>query len=319
MVLRGLFRLFTYPSLLYLLLIYYHAKSNDPDGFNDLRAAFNIPDFSLDPFQPLNVNNNNNNNENKENNENNDNDAINDDFNEDHQLDYPQPAPKPKNIKPIIKDMCQDLLELRQVLYDLATTCHFLQIKHPNYHPQKSKCFTNFPYYERPLNSKLLQNAHVYTAHIESSLVKINNVNEILKSSTDLNSLPNDIIVLVRECGLACLPLAEILYNQPELPESEVQEVINQYQTRIDAIDQVLQASLLQNQTNILSSQTAKPLPTTNDTKPDYFNTKTHKTALTQLNEHFEFLKEQKIITPERIDQKSLQSFMEYAKNIKFK
>ena len=312
MVLRGLFRLFTYPSLLYLLLIYYHAKSNDPDGFNALRAAFNIPDFSFDSFQPLNVNDNDNkdNNYNKENNDN---------INEDHQLDYPQPAPKPKNVKPIIKDMCQDLLELRQVLYNLATTCQFLQLKHPNHQPQKSKCFTDFPYYERPLNSKLLQNAHVYTAHIESSLAKINNISEILKSSANLNSLPNDIIVLVKECGPACLPLAEILYNQPKLPESEMQEDINHYQTRIDAIDQVLQASLLQNQTNILSSQTAKPLPTTNDTKPDYFNTKTHKTALTQLNEHFEFLKEQKIVTPERIDQKSLQSFMEYAKNIKFK
>lgn len=313
MGLRGLFRLLTYPAICYFLIIYYHAKSNDPDGFTALKTAFYIPDSPLFNQRLENVDI-----------ENNEQTAVETDNNilVNVGLDYPQLAPKSKSIKPIINEMCQDLFAQRQILYDLATSCHILHVHHKQ--TQNNSCFTDFPYYERPFNEKLLHNANVYTAHIESAFIRIKKIIEILESTNDLNLNFNEIIKAVKECGSTCIPLAKLFYNQPKVPDKVKEDSRQEYKITLDSIDQVLQASLLQSQTNILSISSQQPSHVTENTtstsRDDFiFNSRPiHKSALTQLNDHFEFFKNQKIITPDHIDQKSLQTFSELATNIKF-
>lgn len=297
-----MFRLLAYPALCYFLTIYYHAKSNDPDGFTALKKAFYLPDTFYaqttdNPSQVLESSK--------------DDVIITDDQTTD--LEYPQLAPKAKTIKPQVNDLCQDLHEQQQILYDLATTCLLLQ-SHQQQKDHTTECFTDFPYYERPLNQTLLQNAQVYTAHIESTLLKIKTSADKLESAVNLTPLHDEIVAFVKECGSACIHLAKLLYNQPSLPETVKAAIRKDYESSFEAIYKSLQASLSQSQLNILTSLTQPASPTP---PPDYNSYNIHKSALTQLNDHFEFLKDQKIITPNQIDQKSLQSFAEHAKNIK--
>lgn len=311
MLLRGLFRLVAYPAISYFFIIYYHAKSNDPDGFTALKKAFYLSDTSLNyhsqVIEPIQV--------------------VQDPPIKDEavikdqiiDLEYPQMAPKSKLIKPQVNDLCQDLHDQQQILYDLATNCQLLRFHQPQRKDRLIRCYTDFPYYERPLNQTLLQNAQVYTAKIESALLKIKSSTEILESALNLAPLHDDIVLFVKECGPTCIHLAKLLYNQPTLPETTKTAIREDYKAYFEAIYKSLNSSITQSQKNILTSPSQPATKTIhpNSSSPDFNAYNIHKSAINLLNYHYEFLKGQKIITPDRIDLKSLQSFSEHAKNIK--
>ena len=296
-MLRIAFRLLAYPTLLYIISIYSHAKYEDPDGFTDLRTAFSIPDVSLDSlFAEKEAEDT----------------IIITDWSD---LEYPVSPPKAKTIKPSINPINQDLIHLRQVLYDLSLDCQLLEAKHPQ---ELSSCNMDFPYYERPLNTKLLENARIYTAHIHKFIKTVNNLNSALISTANLKNLPDDIIDFVRDCGLTCLPLAHLLYNQPELPAAEIQAITEEHAKSFNEIDEIIQSSLQKSHENILSSPQFIVTDNTTNAAASVDAKAIHKAALAQLNEHFPYLKKENVIKPDQIDKKSLQQFKENIKNIKF-
>lgn len=305
---RNAFRLLVYPTLLYVLGVYSHAKYNDPDGFTALKIAFNIPDWSTDntahvviaPEDTGMVSNDNP-------------DTLLNDTD-----DTTPTAPKAKTVKLTVNPVGQDLIEQRQVLYDVAMHCRLLEAAK---FPSKLQCHTEFPYYERPGNPKLFENARMYTSHMEAALASIKAHHSALISVAKLDTFATELENFIKECGPPCLPLAKTIFDQPELPETEAQQISADYKTRFDSIDKLIQSNLQQSHTNILASLPAT-LPAkkiTELTSIDSENKKIHRAALVQLNDHFQHLKEQKIITPERIDQTALIEFFEYVRNIKFK
>lgn len=252
---RTAFRILVYPFLCYFIIVYGHAKIADP-------GTFNIPNFGI--FSEDNL---------------------------DHMEDlaYPVPAPKPKSVNPSTKtkDKTINLLEKQQLLHDLATTCKLLEAQY-EIDALNSKCFNDFAYYERPLNQKLFHNARIYSAHIEETVKMIKNHESILTVNIELIFSE-----FIRKCGLACLPLAPIIYNPlPEIPEAEVNQLTRDF---FDGIDEILQSSLQQSQDNIISSQQRQSSLASERSNSE--SKSVHKQALTQLNEHLDYFKQEKIIS----------------------
>lgn len=202
--------------------------------------------------------------------------------------------PTQKTVKPSTKTKTTstDLLEKRQLLHDLATTCQFLEAQY-EIDPLNSKCFNDFAYYDRPLNPKLFHNARIYSAHIEETIKMIKNHESIITSTANLEPVFTEFI---RKCGLACLPLAPIIYNPPpDVPEAELKQLKQDF---FEEIDKILQSSLQQSQDNIISSsqQQQSILQSSEISHSD--SKSVHKLALTQLNEHLDHFRREKIISP---------------------
>lgn len=305
---RIIFRLLAYPALIYVSIIYYQAKRNDPDSVEGMKRAFAVPEFAsyfaeeelqtseaIRPAEPI-------------------------EFESEIEIDYPLATPKVKEVKLPAQSLLKDLKELRQVLFDLAMQCHQLEAQ-AHIPIDQSECYLDTPYHERIYNGTMAEYAKFFSVlllktskHIDASFKGLK-----VTSNADLKGLNERLTAFARSCGSGCKPLAEAVHGNYPLDQDEIASQKLAYKTQIDSLKSLLITKLASNNENIssLRHQETKGIKEIEDhplSSPTFI--KIHNQALKQLNDNFKYITESGVITSENIDSQALSQLTQHTENI---
>lgn len=307
-ILYNILRAIAYPYLLYIVLIYSHAKYNDPNGFKQLKKAF-LFDF-LSPVQLVNPA------DLSQKTHNNDFDSTDSVESIEVIMEYSTPLPPELILKPAttesiqVQTIYEDLQEQRNYLLDLAVQCHHLEAQvYPDTEELliESYCYNDYYYYERKQNENLANPAKPYYHHLHQTITATKSLlNQHLPSLPSLQSFGSDLTAFISNCGEMCLPLAEIIYDPPVVNDIDFKTWLPGVKDSIQEAKFFIYDKLTADQRVIMPQIINFPDPNLNPnlspiTEPNLSNqNKVHSIALQVLNSNFPLLVAKGIIDPKK-------------------
>lgn len=332
-------RAIAYSCLFYIVLIYSHAKYNDPEGFKSLQRAFYFDFFS--PVKTVgskdsadllhsNLNNNDSSKATEEPTE-----VI---------MSYSTPLPpelilKPATVESIqAQTIHQDFQEQRNTLLDLAVQCHHLEARfynNTNDLTLKTSCYTDYAYYERKQNDQLAGPANRYNHHLVQTLNSTQSLLKHLKPLPSLQSFGTDLTNFISDCGEPCLPLARIIYDPPVITLADFKAWLPGVHDSIQEAKLFISNKLNSDHATILAQldldhDNSIPIITESSSSPEISlqnKNKIHSLALNLINSNFSLLLAKGIVDSKKdihlaalndLPAKNVQNILDNLKDVDF-
>lgn len=224
---RLIFRLSAYPLLFYILIVYFNAKSDDPEGFQDILNVFTFSKTGKDCLSARSLKNGL------------DSGDFEERFEEDEHSWLPSYAETDQNDNSVAS-LIDDILIQRQKLITESIRCHQLE---STLEITQSQCFKDFSFHERILNEEVARNARIYSIVFLDAFKKVHQLLKDFKYDAEYEEFIKD------------SQEEEIATSTVENVKDDSIDYLNDFEIKIREIQTATLSKLSKNQQEILNHQ----------------------------------------------------------------
>lgn len=251
---RATLRIIIYPWLAYTFFIYFHAKYNDPNGFQGLSKALYINEL-VDLFSPEPVQ--------EEEETSDENEEV--DLSQFNDLDDFDQTRLDKEINSFApQPLFEDLKSLEKQLYNIAIMCNLMQSELKQFRGFCTRpslgCFAQIPYHHQVINKEMFEYVKPLRSKIEQDLHSAAEAFPDFDFLGRLDKLNAEIESFLDICGPNCLPLAKFIYDPSNLKEAENDKYKIKYEKAASEITEALISKLFTMKSKFKRQFISRPL-----------------------------------------------------------